>query len=99
MAYWLLQCNTSHWRIRDFFTDGHTGTTWTIRQHWKRMAPGDGVAVWLSGAGGGVAALGHVTAEPRLGTPDTEYWTVPGGDAEQWVVPVEFAQHFVDRPI
>ncbi|MEV6630403.1 EVE domain-containing protein [Actinoplanes sp. NPDC051470] len=97
MAYWLMQGNISHWRIRDFFTDGHTATTWTIRQHWKRMSAGDGVAIWLSGPGGGVVALGHVTAEPHFGTADDPYWT--GRDGEQWLVPVEFAQHFVNRPI
>jgi EVE domain len=100
MAYWLLQCNESHWRIRDFFADGHTGTVWTIRQHWKRISPGDGVAVWLSGEAGGVAALGHVAMEPYFGTADARYSAdghLPEG--EQWLVPVEFTRHFVDHPI
>ncbi|MEV6492277.1 EVE domain-containing protein, partial [Actinoplanes sp. NPDC051633] len=103
MGYWLLQCNESHWRIRDFFNDGRTGTVWTIRQHWKRMRPGDRVAVWLSGAGGGVVALGEVSGEPYFGTAgaaDERYRT--GGDgpeSERWLVPVEFTQHFLDHPI
>jgi predicted RNA-binding protein with PUA-like domain len=100
MAYWLLQCNESHWRIRDFFADGHTGTVWTIRQHWKRMSAGDGVAIWLSGDGGGVVAVGHVVQEPYFGTADTRY-AVSGHDpdGDQWLVPVRFSRHFLNHPI
>jgi hypothetical protein len=93
MAYWLMQCNESHWRIRDFFADGRTGTVWPIRQHWKRMHPGDGVAVWLSG---GAVAVGHLAGEPFFGTAEDEYRT--GGD-EGWLVPVEFTHHFLNQPI
>jgi predicted RNA-binding protein with PUA-like domain len=103
MAYWLLQCNESHWRIRDFFTDGRTGTVWHIRQHWKRMSPGDGVAVWLSGKDGGVAAVGQVAGEPYQGTPeaaDEQYWAVDHRvKGERWLVPVEFSAHFPGHPI
>jgi predicted RNA-binding protein with PUA-like domain len=103
MAYWLLQGNESHWRIRDFFADGHTGTVWTIRQHWKRMSTGDGVVVWLSGEGGGAVAVGHVAGEPFFGAEepaDARYWTGGNGrESERWLVPVEFTRHFLDHPI
>jgi hypothetical protein len=98
MAYWLMQGSESHRRIRDFFTDGHTGAPWPIRQHWKRMSPSDGVALWLSGPGGGVVAVGHVAAEPFFGRADDPY-RIDRPDTEEWLVPVEFAHHFVDHPI
>jgi len=97
MGYWLLHTSEAHWRIRDFFTDGRTGTVWTIRQHWKRVAPGDGVAVWLTGKDGGVVARGRVTGEPYFGADDAEYWIEEHG--ERWRVPVDLTEHFVDRPI
>ncbi|MFG1605038.1 EVE domain-containing protein [Actinoplanes sp. NPDC049265] len=103
MGQWLLRCNPAHWRIRDFFTDGHTSTGWTIKQHWKRIRPGDDVAVWLSGEGGGVVAIGSVAGEPHFGPfadEDAHYWTGDRDPAgERWVVPVEFTAHFLDHPI
>jgi hypothetical protein len=106
MGHWLLQCSEAHWRIRDFFTDGRTSTVWTIRQHWKRVRPGDDVAVWLSGEGGGVVALGRVTGEPQHGSfaveehEEARYWTDGHDPAEErWLVPVEFTAHFLDHPI
>ena len=97
MASWLLQCNESQWHLRDFFTEGHTATDWPIRQHWKRMAAGDEVALWLSGPGGGVVAVGRVTGVPRRGVPDAEFRTA--SSAAQWLAPVEFGTQFVDHPI
>ncbi len=104
MAHWLLQCNPAHWRIRDFFvTDGRTRTSWTVRRHRDRIAPGDDVAIWLSGKPGGVVAVGRVTGEPFHGTAaaaDEEYWTGDHGrETERWHVPVEFTRHFLDEPI
>jgi predicted RNA-binding protein with PUA-like domain len=103
MAHWLLQCNESHWRIRDFFTDGRTGTVWTIRRHRDQIAAGDDVGVWLSGKQGGVVAIGRVTGEPCHGTAteaDERYWTGTHDHAtERWLVPVEFSRHFLDAPI
>ena len=103
MAYWLLQGNPAHWRIRDFFTDGHTSTVWTIRRFKDMIAPGDEVALWLSGKQGGVVAVGAVTGPPRFGTvgaEDEKYWTdAHDPERELWTVPVAFSRHFLDHPV
>jgi EVE domain-containing protein len=103
MGQWLLRGNPAHWRVRDFFTDGHTSTAWTIKQHWKRMRPSDDVAVWLTGERGGVVAIGSVAEEPRFGPlpgEEARYWTDGRDPAEErWLVPVDYTAHFLDHPI
>ena len=103
MAHWILQANPSHWRIHDFFADGRTGTTWTVRRHRDRIGPGADVAIWLSGRGGGVVAFGRITGAPRFGVAegdDERYWTgAAERDSDHWFVPVLFTRHFLDQPI
>jgi predicted RNA-binding protein with PUA-like domain len=103
MAHWLLQCNPAHWRIRDFFGHRRTSIAWTVRRHRDRMAPGDDVAIWLSGKAGGVVAVGRVTGKPYYGTAapaDEKYWTSDHErQKERWHVPVEFTRDFLDAPI
>jgi predicted RNA-binding protein with PUA-like domain len=103
MAHWILQCNPSAWRIRDFFDAGRTSTTWVIRRHWKKMSPGDDVAIWMSGRPGGVVAVGRVSGEPEFGpapSKEEQFWTSGRtGAGERWTVPVEFTRHFLGAPI
>jgi predicted RNA-binding protein with PUA-like domain len=101
MAHWIVQANPAHWRIRDFFTDGHTHTAWAIRRYRDAAAGGDDVALWLSGRDGGVVALGRVAGEPYHGTaPDDAYWSAGPERADaRWLMPVEFTNVFLDDPI
>ena len=103
MAHWILQCNPSVWRIRDFFESGRTGTQWVIRRHWTKMSPGDDVAIWMSGRPGGVVAVGRVSGEPEFGSPpkgQDQFWTSDKARAgERWTVPVQFTRHFLGAPI
>jgi hypothetical protein len=103
MGHWIVQANPAHWRIRDFFDDGHRSISWTVRRHRDRIAAGDDVALWLSGRAGGVVAVGRVAAEPYHGTePEwaTAYRTEGHEDREErWLMPVEFAHVFLDDPV
>ena len=59
MAYWLLQHNPAR---------GECGSgDWTIRRYRELIMAGDGVALWLSGRDGGVAAVGTITEAPDDG--------------------------------
>ena len=69
MAHWLLQHNPARG-----VCDAATGGDWVIRRYRDRVAPGDDVALWMSGPGGGVVAVGTVVDEPH----DGPYGTVIG---------------------
>ena len=57
MAYWLLQHNPAR---------GACGSgDWVIRRYRDLITAGDDVALWHSGRGGGVAAVGTITGAPR----------------------------------
>ena len=79
MAHWILQCDPRQWHIRDSFDTGRDTTVWTIRRHQREIAPGDDVAIWLSGQGSGIAALDTATGSARFGwvsAGDEGWWTV-----------------------
>lgn len=99
MAHWLLQCNPAHWRVQDFFTAGHSRTTWTIRRYRDRIETGDEVALWLTGKPGGVVALGTVTGPPDFGPPPHDPYDIATREAERWSIPVSFHRHFLDQPV
>ena len=86
MAHRILQCDPRQWLIRDFFDTGMDTTVWTIRRHQREIAPEDDVAIWLSGQGSGIAALGTVTGPARFGS-------VSAGDEGWWTVTHEREQH------
>jgi hypothetical protein len=57
MAHWLLQHNPAR---------GACGSgDWVIRRYRDLITAGDDVALWHSGRGGGVVAVGTVTRAPR----------------------------------
>jgi hypothetical protein len=95
MAHWLLQGNPLSWRIHDFFTAGHTRTTWTLRRNHDQAAAGDDVALWLTGREGGVVAIGVVTGPATYG-PASSYDLQHD---EGWTLPVSFHRHFLDEPV
>jgi hypothetical protein len=68
MAHWLLQHNPAR---------GVCGSgDWTVRRYRELISAGDDVALWLSGRGGGVAAVGAITEPPHDGliTVDFTRW-------------------------
>ncbi|WP_250002612.1 EVE domain-containing protein [Actinoplanes sp. M2I2] len=57
MAHWLLQHNPAR---------GTCGSgEWTVRRYRELITAGDDVGLWLSGRGGGVAAVGTITEAPH----------------------------------
>ena len=72
VARWILQCNPARYRLLDALSDGFDVRTWTVVRYLRDIAPGDEVAMWISGPGGGVCVLGEVTrgAEWSLDDPD-----------------------------
>jgi predicted RNA-binding protein with PUA-like domain len=99
MAHWLLQGNPAHWRIHDFFTAGHSRTTWAVRRSHSLVTPGDDVALWVSGRPGGVVALGTVTGPAQFGPPPPDPYDLLHRDADRWSIPVSFHRHFLDQPV
>ena len=75
MARWILQCNLQRYRLRDAMRDGFDIRSWSITRHLHDIAPGDEIAMWISGPDGGVYVLGEVTssAERSVEAPDP-YW-------------------------
>src|SRR5262249_27394223 len=72
LAYWVLQCNPEHYRLRDALRDGFDVRSWRVVRYLQEMAPGDEAAMWISGAAAGVYALAEVTssAERSAHEPD-----------------------------
>ena len=81
MAHWLLQHNPARG-----VCGAATGGDWVIRRYRDRVAVGDDVALWMSGRGGGVVAVGTVVDEPRPGPHGT-------------VIGVALPRSFPDSPI
>jgi len=76
MAYWILQGNPE---IYDTYGALQAGTidTWRIARHLHDISPGDEFALWISGPGGGVSALGIVTEPPKRNTDPDRFWADP----------------------
>jgi predicted RNA-binding protein with PUA-like domain len=81
MAYWILQGNPEIYDTHGAL-EAETITTWRVARHVHDISPGDEFALWISGPGGGVVALGMVT-EPAMRDTDTD------GSAPFWVDPTE----------
>lgn len=73
MAYWILQGNP---KIFDTHGALQAGTIdrWRIRRYLHDITPGDEFALWISGPGGGVRALGTVTEPPMRDTDPDPFW-------------------------
>jgi hypothetical protein len=78
MARWILQCNPKRYRLLEALRDGFDVQSWTVARSRRVIAPGDEFAMWISGPGGGVCALGEITsaAGQYLEEPDP-YWVDP----------------------
>lgn len=76
MAAWVLVCNPKRFRLREMLDDGGELTSWSVGRHLKEIHEGDIFALWLSGPGGGVAAIGRLTGEP--------FWTDEDDDEGYW---------------
>ena len=61
MARWVLQCNPERYRLLDALRDGYDVRSWKVARYLRDITPGDEVAMWISGPGGGVCVFGEVT--------------------------------------
>jgi len=77
MAYWILQANPARYRVAEALADASSIRTWTVARYRRAIVPGDRFALWVSGARGGVYALGSVTAEADVIPGDDRYWVNP----------------------
>jgi 5-methylcytosine-specific restriction protein A len=94
MARWVLQCNPKRYRLLDALSDGFDVGSWTVARYLQEMQPGDEVAMWISGPGGGVCALGEITrgAERSVEDPDP-YWVDPDdADEATWNVGIRLSE-------
>ncbi|MFB9376232.1 EVE domain-containing protein [Kineococcus gynurae] len=99
---WLLSCNPRVWRVEEWLAEGEDAeplTAWTVRHHRVPIAPGDDVALWVSGADRGVRALGRVTEAPFGPVlPRGRYWAEPPR-TPTWMVGVEITRRFPVEPL
>lgn len=73
--------------------------SWTVRRYLKEMRTGDPFALWVSGPGGGVVAIGELTGEPYWDEgeeADDQYWDEPPGPRE--AVPLK-VERWLESPI
>lgn len=98
MARWILQCNPRRYRLRDALGDGFSVRSWTVARHLHDIAPGDEIAMWISGPEGGIHVLGHITshAEHSVDEPDP-YWVDPAESAAAtWHVGIRLGSPLAD---
>src|SRR5450755_4052179 len=94
MVRWILQCNPERYRLHEALRDGFDVRSWTVARHLRDIAPGDEVAMWISGPDGGVYVLGAVTrgAERSAEEPDP-YWVDPAeSDEATWHVGIRLGE-------
>jgi predicted RNA-binding protein with PUA-like domain len=77
MTYWILQANPARYRVAEALADASSIRTWTVARYRRAIVPGDRFALWVSGARGGVYALGSVTAGAYFIPGDDRYWVNP----------------------
>jgi hypothetical protein len=76
MTYWILQGNPEIYDTHGALEAG-TGDRWRIARHLHDISCGDEFALWISGPGGGVCALGVVTEPPKRDTDSDPFWFDP----------------------
>jgi predicted RNA-binding protein with PUA-like domain len=87
MAYWILQANPARYRVAEALAEASSIRTWTVARYRRGIVPGDWFALWVTGARGGVYALGSVTAGADFIPGDDRFWVNPA-EAERpawWV--------------
>jgi predicted RNA-binding protein with PUA-like domain len=103
VRHWILQCNPNKWRIFDFYADGQELTSWSVTHHLDELRLGDNFAIWLTGVGGGAAAVGEVTGQPEAATgadaDDPYYADVPDPSIRRWALPIQVTRRFLDDPV
>jgi predicted RNA-binding protein with PUA-like domain len=94
MARWILQCNLERYRLRDALRDGFDVKSWTVARYLKDIAPGDEVAMWLSGPGGGICVLGEVTSSAQRSPEEPDpYWVDPAEASNvSWHIGIRLAE-------
>jgi hypothetical protein len=94
---WMLQANPNKWRVWDWHEAGAAAeplTRWTVYNYKQPVQVGDDFALWLSGPGRGVCAIGKITAAPY--GPEISpsiYWTEPPTEPS-WGVGIEVTRRF-----
>ena len=82
MSYWLFQRNPKYYRIVAAIKD-FALMPWLVTRYAKEMAIGDGVLLWIAGAGAGIYAkvvrtlwYAEIVEAPRTweSRPDIGYW-------------------------
>lgn len=95
--YWIFQGNP---KIYDFIGAMRKGgvDTWTVSGHKDKMKVGDKAIIWITGEDAGCYALGKITREPFLSSPEKdEFWKEE--DKSEWKVGLEMTHSLVDNPI
>ncbi|MDH6121253.1 hypothetical protein ABH930_000033 [Kitasatospora sp. GAS204A] len=80
MTAWVLVCDPARFRIDDLRAEGGELDSWTVQRNLTEMRTGDPFALWVSGPGGGVVAVGELTGEPSWvdgAGADDRYWDEP----------------------
>jgi 5-methylcytosine-specific restriction protein A len=100
MRHWILQANPRRYRLFDALRDGYEISSWSVAHLRDEIAPGDEFALWVSGEGRGVYALGVVTEPAEYRRDDDPYWTDPAdASTPTWQVGIRVAQTLIDRPV
>lgn len=81
MAYWILQGNPAIYDTRGALQTS-TIDRWRIARHLHDISSDDQFALWISGPGGGVIALGVVTKPPERDTDPDSFWIDPAEGAK-----------------
>lgn len=101
--HWLLVSNpTKVWDVWGWWLAGNRNFDgWTVSKHWSDIAPGDDVALWISGKNAGVYAVGTAAsgAEPYTPDPDDPFWIDPPDPSKTRYVRVNISRYLFDAPI
>lgn len=65
MRYWIFQFNPDKFRWFDWIKENKGAEQWLVTRHELDIRKGDKVAIWASGRGAGIYALGEVITDPK----------------------------------
>lgn len=99
-SHWLLQVNPKVWDITGYLNAGHKIDRWAISQHKNSIRSGERFILWLSGSNGGVIGWGRMGSklDPKLSSPNDEYWEKPKSDRTEYFS-LTVDELFFDSPI
>lgn len=75
--HWMFQFKQGTYRWFDWIKRNPGNDQWLVSQHVEEIRKGDHVAIWASGAKGGVCATGEIMTNPRkepIDPEQAEYW-------------------------